>query len=148
MHLKLIPPYLLLIAVCTMVLLHYLFPLIIFAIAPYHLLGLVLIFAGLLMARQVAKMFEKAQTEIHTFRRPRHLVTKGLFRYSRNPIYLGFATSLLGLSILLSSLVAFIVVLLFVWITDVWYIRYEEQVMIEDFRDDYIRYKSKVRRWL
>jgi protein-S-isoprenylcysteine O-methyltransferase Ste14 len=87
-------------------------------------------------------------TEIHTFKKPRQLVTHGLFRHSRNPIYVGFVCILWGLSMLLGSLSTFIVVLAFVIITDRWYIPFEEKNMEEVFDKAYKQYKKEVRRWL
>lgn len=40
------------------------------------------------------------------------------------------------------------ILLLFILITDRWYIRYEEQEMEKIFGDAYRRYKARVRRWL
>jgi len=145
---KIIPPFLLLISTLLMILLHFIVPFQIVVHNPFNFFGLFLIILGLVTARKVSKTFSKIDTEIHTFKKPRQIVTNGLFQYSRNPIYLGFVIVLIGLNIVLGSLTPFIVVLIFVFVTDYWYIPFEEKNMQEQFGQDYRNYKKKVRRWI
>lgn len=76
------------------------------------------------------------------------LVTDGIFRISRHPMYLGMVLILLGISILLSSLTPFIVVTTFAVIMETVFIRVEEQMMQETFGLEYVEYKQKVRKWI
>ena len=96
----------------------------------------------------VRKRFDKINTEIHTFKKPRRLVTDGVFKISRNPIYLGFAISLLGVWILLGSLLPIVGCLLFILVANYWYIPFEERAMKETFGAKYENYTSTVRRWI
>jgi protein-S-isoprenylcysteine O-methyltransferase Ste14 len=102
----------------------------------------------LVIARTISRSFSKVDTEIHTFKKPRQLVTNGLFKYSRNPIYLSFVVILIGLNILLGSITPWGVVLIFVLVTNYWYIPVEEKNMQEEFGQEYADYKRKVRRWI
>src|SRR5687768_5384963 len=147
MH-KLIPPYLLIVSSLLMTMLYFLFPIKTLFHPPFNYLGGVLIIAGLVVAKVVSNQFSKVDTEIHTFKTPRQLVTNGLFKYSRNPIYLGFSVTLLGLAMLLGSLSAFVIVFLFIVVTDRWYIKFEEKKMQEEFGEAYRNYKMNVRRWI
>ena len=88
------------------------------------------------------------ETEINTFKPPKRLVTDGLFRYSRNPIYLGFTLALLGWAIVLGNLAALDGVLLFFLAAHFWYIPFEEKAMKKEFGTVYEQYKKQVRRWL
>ena len=59
------------------------------------------------MVRNIQNLLKQHQTEINTFKPPQKLVTTGLFRYSRNPIYLGFSIALFGVAIVLGNVIAF-----------------------------------------
>lgn len=145
---RLIPPYLLLISGFIMIAVHFLFPIKILHYHPFNYLGLAFILIGFLIAKHISNLFHKINTELHTFKKPRQLVTSGLFKHSRNPIYVGFVCILGGVSMFLGSLPSFIVVLAFVIITDRWYIPFEEKNMEEAFGEAYKQYKKEVRRWL
>lgn len=92
--------------------------------------------------------FEKIDTEIHTFKTPRKLVTNGLFKVSRNTIYLGFAISLFEVWVLFGTILPITRCLLFIIITNYYYIPFEERIMERTFENEYEKYKSKVRKWI
>nr|WP_321455146.1 isoprenylcysteine carboxylmethyltransferase family protein [uncultured Cohaesibacter sp.] len=76
------------------------------------------------------------------------LVSNGAFRYSRNPMYVGFVALLLGGAIMFDS-VPFIVatVIMFVYL-DHYIIVREERYLSEEFGESYRAYCQSVRRWL
>ncbi|WP_085909136.1 methyltransferase family protein [Kiloniella majae] len=115
----------------------------------YHLLTLPVVIAGLILAFSSSRLFRKKGTNIMTFGEPDLLVTEGVFKWSRNPMYLGFVTSLFALAFLMggaySSLALAVVFLL---ITDRWYIAFEEKAMRQKFGAEYDAYCQKVRRWI
>lgn len=115
---------------------------------PFNYVGIVPVVTGALMMMVVSKVFNQVNTEIHTFRQPKKLVTTGLFKISRNPIYLGFTIMLVGIWVLLGTLLPIIGCLVFIVIADLWYIPYEERTMEQIFGNEYLAYKTKVRRWL
>ena len=80
---------------------------------PFNLIGILFLGLGFYMVTNIGKRFNRVKTEIHTFKKPKKLVSDGLFQYTRNPIYLGFVTALFGIAILLGSVTAFIPVLCF-----------------------------------
>ena len=145
---KVIPPVLFLICIAFMVgirnvvLIQKIIP------EPYNYIGIALILIGLIITVNVRRQLDKVDTEIHTFKKPRRLVTNGLFKISRNPIYLGFTISLVGVWILLGTILPILGCLLFILITNYWYIPFEERTMEKIFGSEYIKYKLKVRRWL
>ncbi|WP_424961487.1 methyltransferase family protein [Ekhidna sp.] len=101
---KLIPPILFLLCIATMVLIKNLIVIQEIIPNPFNYFGIALISTGLFITIKVSKQFSKIDTEIHTFKKPRKLVTCGLFQVSRNPVYLGFTISLLGVWILLGTI--------------------------------------------
>lgn len=111
-------------------------------------LGIILILAGAFFTIAGAGQFSRAETNINTFRKPDHLVTDGLFHWSRNPMYLGFATVLTGTALMLGSWEGLIIAGGFVVIADRWYIRFEEARMAETFGEAYKAYCRTTRRWL
>lgn len=116
--------------------------------SPFNYIGIIPGLLGLMMTVKVRKQFSNTDTEVHTFKKPRKLVTNGLFEVSRNPIYLGFMISLVGVWILLGTLLPILGCLLFFLVSNSWYVPYEERTMEELFGREYRDYKSKVRRWV
>ena len=114
---------------------------------PWNNLGFIFLFGGLAMVRNIQSLFKQQQTEINTFKPPQKLVTTGLFRYSRNPIYLGFSVALFGVAIVIGNFFAFDGFLAFVIAANLWYIPFEEEEMEKQFGQDYLAYKKKVGRW-
>ena len=76
------------------------------------------------------------------------LVTGGIYRLSRNPMYVGLFLFLMAWAIQLSMLWPFIGPILFVIYITRFQITPEERVMESKFGDEYLIYKNKVRRWL
>lgn len=107
-----------------------------------------MIVLGLAVAQWHSLLFKKLRTNINTFKEPDILVTDGLFRISRNPMYLGFLVTLAGTWFVLGSASPLIALAGFWFLTNYWYIPVEEQAMLKKFGDTYIKYKSTVRRWI
>jgi protein-S-isoprenylcysteine O-methyltransferase Ste14 len=144
----LLPPIVLVISAAAMVLLHCTGPLATLLAPPWNAVGVAFFLAGLAVAQWHARLFRRVGTEINTFRRPGRLVREGLFRVSRNPMYLGFAIALAGVALGLGSASPWLAWLLFILLTDRWYIRVEEAAMLACFGDEYAAYQREVRRWL
>ncbi len=145
---KLLPPALFLISILIMMLLWRLVPINRNFTFPVSLAGLALLILGLGLTILGSRKFQQVGTNINTFNEPDVLVKDGLFRYSRNPMYLGFVIALLGVSALLGSLSTLAVVIVFFVITDRWYIAFEERAMAKKFGEEYEKYKSQTRRWI
>ena len=76
------------------------------------------------------------------------LVVSGIFNVTRNPMYLGLLLVLAGWAFFLSNLLAFLVLPGFVLYMNRFQIEPEERVLASRFRDEFVRYASRVRRWL
>ena len=76
------------------------------------------------------------------------LVTKGIYNYSRNPMYVGFASLLVGWAVYLASPWLLFGPAIFVAFINRFQITPEERVMSAKFGSDFTTYKSRVRRWL
>lgn len=109
--------------------------------------GMATVVLGLGIAQWHARLFRRRGTNLHTFREPQQLVTEGLFRHSRNPMYLGFALAAAGLALALGAATPVLVLAAFVLMLDRWYIRFEEQAMLRSFGQAYRDYCRHTRRW-
>ncbi len=145
---KLLPPQLLYISMALGIAGNWLFPIIDIIYFPYNLFGIVPLIFGLLISIAGSNLFEKIGTNIKTFNKPDKLVTEGPFKYSRNPMYLGFVIFLFGISTLLGSLLPFIITIIYFIISNLWYIPFEEKAMALEFGDLYLSYKDKTGRWI
>ena len=76
------------------------------------------------------------------------LVTTGLYRISRNPMYLAMALILFGEAFLLGSWVAFAAPILFVVAMTLLQIKPEEKALQEIFGNDFLEYCRRTRRWI
>jgi protein-S-isoprenylcysteine O-methyltransferase Ste14 len=144
----LLPPRLVLILLVAMGALHMLLPGPALLPFPYTLVGAALAALGLAAAVSGARLFSRVGTNIRTWNEPGVLVTGGLFRWSRNPMYLGFVLLLLGTAILLGTTTPFIAPALFAIVADRWYIAFEERAMRAKFGAEYEAYMGRARRWL
>lgn len=78
----------------------------------------------------------------------RVLVTSGIYRFTRNPMYLGIFLILLGWLLFLGNLLPVVMLPLFVLYMNRFQISPEERALAEKFGDEYVSYQQKVRRWL
>ena len=145
---KLLPPQLFYINIVLMILLHFLVPIKILLNFPVTLIGIALFIIGGITAQKEKSRFAKVNTNIKTFDKPDKLLTDGLYKYSRNPMYLGFVIALLGVWLLLGSLSPILIVLIFIFITNTVYISFEEKMMGDTFGELYFAYKNKTRKWI
>lgn len=145
---KLLPPRLFFISIVLMVGLNWLYPVYDLISFPLNLIGILPLVTGLAFSISGSRKFLKVGTNIKTFNEPGKLVKDGLFKYSRNPMYLGFVLALSGISLILETVSSFIILAAFILITDKWYIAYEEKMMTKKFGFDYEEYKSVTRRWI
>jgi protein-S-isoprenylcysteine O-methyltransferase Ste14 len=76
------------------------------------------------------------------------LVVRGVFRISRNPMYLGFSVILLGWAVFLQSASALVVLVAFIVYIDRFQIQPEEHALEKTFGVTFRDYARRVRRWL
>lgn len=145
---RLLPPTLFILCIASSIALHAFFPIGEIVRPPYKLLGFVVAMFGVWILYSAHRMFVHLQTNVHTFRAPSSLVVDGPFRFTRNPMYLGFLTILLGTAVALGTLLAFPPVGVFFCLANFWYIPFEEAACLDSFGADYERYCKGVRRWL
>lgn len=106
--------------------------------------------AGIAIALSGVWAFRRAKTTVD----PRipdqasSLVTGGIYRYSRNPMYLGFLLALLGWAIYLTNPFSLLMLPVFVLVMNRLQIVPEERFMLAKFGKEFNNYKASVRRWI
>lgn len=113
-------------------------------------LGLALMASGGTCAAAGVWAFRRAGTTVDPMRpqASREVVRSGIYAYSRNPMYLGFALVLLGWAWLLSHALALAVLPGFVLYMNRFQIFPEERVLSQHFGPAYQSYRAQVRRWI
>ena len=105
---------------------------------------------GALVVVQGARTFWRHKTTINPVNldSASALVTSGVFRYSRNPMYVGFTAMLVGWAVSLAAPWALLGPVAFVLFTNRFQIIPEELVMRAKFGRAYDEYQTQVRRWI
>ena len=114
------------------------------------LTSLLMILIGLTIIVIGVKTFNNSDTTINPLNpsEASHLVTEGVFSYTRNPMYLGMVIILLGVSIYNGVYIGIIILPCFIFYITEFQIKPEEEAMVEIFAGDYTDYLKRVRRWL
>jgi len=145
---KLLPPVYLLGALILVVFLHFRLPIRGLIAFPWRLLGIAPLVIGVALNLAADRAFTRRETTVKPFERPTSLITGGVFRISRNPMYLGMVLIVLGLSVVLGSETPFGVVPVFAFLLDRRFIAKEERVLQDVFGDQFRRFRSRTRRWV
>lgn len=113
---------------------------------------LVVMLVGLSSVIGIASVisFRLAKTTISPFHpnQTSHIVQTGIYRFSRNPMYLSLAIFLIAFAIYLENATALLVIPLFIWSINYLQIQPEEQMLEQKFGEEYLAYKKAVRRWV
>jgi protein-S-isoprenylcysteine O-methyltransferase Ste14 len=142
------PPIVALLCIGVTYLLGRLIPLPFAAPTISRYIGVVLTIAGFLLAIGAFIEFQKAQTTLDPHGSTSQLVTSGVYRFSRNPIYLGLLLIVIGLPLYFGLYWGIVLSPLFIFLMNHLVIQHEELYLERKFRDAYTDYRSRVRRWL
>lgn len=108
------------------------------------------LFGAALIGLGALIMFFRAKTSVNPVQveQTSALVTAGVYRFSRNPMYLSLACALFGWGFLLSNAVALTLPAPFILFVNRFQIRPEETALEKRFGSAFAAYKKRVRRWL
>jgi protein-S-isoprenylcysteine O-methyltransferase Ste14 len=140
------PPRLFLLYGAAGAALHFLLP----QPAPLRLpwLGAAVALAGLAIAVWGRRTFAKAGTTVKPFERSHLLVTSGPYRFTRNPMYLGLVSLLVGLALALGTPAPWAAALLLALVLHFRFIKNEERALAVSLGEPYRVYRRRVRRWI
>ena len=146
------PPLVFLICAALMWLADALFPLFDVVLSHSTMLFWIVLLAGFSFLASAVFRIIKRKTTIHPDKKSlpqaTSLITTGIFKYSRNPIYLGMAIMLFAWVIFLENLLSAAGVIIFIAFITRYQIKPEEEALEKIFGEEYIRYKRGVRRWI
>ena len=109
--------------------------------ALFFLVGIALNVGGFITQK-------RAGTDPIPFNPSTCIVSHGLYRFTRNPMYIGFALWTLALAILVDSAWTFLAVPIGLVLIDRIVITREERYLERKFGEEYLNYKCRVRRWI
>jgi protein-S-isoprenylcysteine O-methyltransferase Ste14 len=141
------PTHYLLIAILLMIALHFLYPMARIIPVPWIVFGLIPLAIGIAINLIADKAFHQANTTVKPFEESASLITEGVFRYTRNPMYLGFVLILIGIALMFGSLSPWIIIPIYAIMMDFIFIRVEEDMLDAKFGPAWFDYKARVRRW-
>ncbi|WP_259394822.1 isoprenylcysteine carboxylmethyltransferase family protein [Shewanella sp. SR44-3] len=105
---------------------------------------------GIAVALAGVTSFMRANTTVNptTPNSASSLVDSGIYRFTRNPMYLGLLSMLLGWAVFLASPLTLIGALVFVVYMNRFQIKPKESALLNVFGTAFLQYQAKVRRWL
>ncbi|MFN8336368.1 MAG: isoprenylcysteine carboxylmethyltransferase family protein [Cyclobacteriaceae bacterium] len=115
---------------------------------PFNLIGLVPFILGSYVAIDTKRMFKKTLTPLSHLATPVKLHTDGVFRFTRNPMYLGISIGLAGIAILTGIIYNLVFSVSYLTIMHFFFVRREEEKLENELGESYQQYKKQTRRWL
>jgi|TARA_B100000214_G_scaffold223541_1_gene162660 Putative protein-S-isoprenylcysteine methyltransferase len=114
------------------------------------LISFIILLIGVLILITPIFKFIKSKTTIDPikFKKVNKLITSGIYKYSRNPMYLGLLMIVTSTSIFYLNIFSIITPIIFYCWINRFQIKREEIFLTEKFGNDYILYKTKTRRWI
>lgn len=114
-----------------------------------NVIGLCLMLIGLsILLSCILRFATEGKGTISPLDPTKNLVAKGLYRYSRNPMYLGAMTLLIGETLFSSSLALAIYAVVVFIAFNLFILFHEEPRLRRDFGNEYEEYCQRVSRWL
>lgn len=110
--------------------------------------GSVAVISGLALGGTAVAHMRRARTSPDPERATTALVTEGPYRFTRNPIYLGFLLIYLGFTLVAGTLWGLVLSPILLWIATRLILRSEEAYLAQRFPDSYQAYRARARRWI
>lgn len=145
---RFLPPAYLFTSIIVMCMLHFIAPVVKFNVYPYNLAGCLPLALGIILNLVADAAFKRYRTTVKPFEESTALITDGVFRISRHPMYLGMVLILLGIAVLMGSLTPLIVVIAFAISMELVFVKTEERMLEEKFGGVWLEYKKQVRQWI
>ena len=113
-------------------------------------IGILLLILGLAILISAVRLFRKDKTTVNPLspEQATKLVTDGIFKYSRNPMYLGMVFILSSMAVFFNLIGGIILIALFCFYITKFQIIPEERAMSNLFSQDFNKYKHATRRWI
>ena len=114
------------------------------------LASILILLIGILILIIPVSKFIKSKTTIDPikFKKVNKLVTSGIYKYSRNPMYLGLLLIVISSSILYLNIYSVTTPMIFYYWINRFQIKREEIFLTEKFGKEYLLYMTRTRRWI
>lgn len=109
--------------------------------------GWLLLVVGLAIGLTAIGLFRKAGTDVKPWKPTTGIVTEGVYRWTRNPMYLGMTLAYAGLALLFDSLIVLLLLIPLIAVIQNKVIAPEEAYLEGKFGEPYRAYKARVGRW-
>ena len=121
-----------------------------FTFSYQTVLSVLVVAIGLGCAVPSFRLFANNNTTISPFTpsETTALVTSGMYRYSRNPMYLGLVLLTIAATIFFGTWLGIVIIVAFIFLLNFLQIIPEEEALLDIFGEEYVEYKKKVRRWI
>ena len=121
-----------------------------FHLPNQNLISILILLIGMLILINPIFKFIKSKTTIDPikFKKVNKLIISGIYKYSRNPMYLGLLMIVISTSIFFLNIFSITTPLLFYCWINRFQIKREEIFLTEKFGEEYMSYKIKTRRWI
>jgi protein-S-isoprenylcysteine O-methyltransferase Ste14 len=122
----------------------------VFTYPPLQVVAVGMGIAGAVLTGSAMLSFWIAQTTANPMKpsSASFLVTSGVYRFTRNPMYLGLLFILIGWALYLAHVLAFLFLPAFILYMNRFQIKPEERALTARFGQEYLEYASRVHRWL
>jgi protein-S-isoprenylcysteine O-methyltransferase Ste14 len=110
--------------------------------------GIMILIVGWLIVYKSKIEFKKYKQKSGLNNDIKEIINTGIYKYSRNPIYLAILIINIGLSLIINSTWMLIDTLIIAWMLNHLLIKKEEVFLENEFKDKYTEYKNKVRKWI
>ena len=115
---------------------------------PSQFAGVAVGFPGLLLILISLGLFRRFRTRPEPWEPSTTLIQTGIYRVSRNPMYLGMAVLSAGVALYFESIAALILLVAAIVVIDRYVIAREEDYLARRFGSEYDAYRARVRRWI
>ncbi len=143
-----IPPIIYLIGLLVGLLIDYFYPIGFLPESVSVWFGVLLTPVAIPIALFAVLALKRVETPIDVRRPTTAIVTDGIYRLSRNPMYVSLAVVYFGIACWVNSLWVLLFIVPVLIVVDRGVIKREEQYLEHKFGGEYLRYKSEVRRWI
>jgi len=112
--------------------------------------GWIVFYIGIFIAILGVLNFKRAKTTVNPLKpsEASNLVISGIYKFTRNPMYLGMLFVLIAFFIKIGNYLNVPAIVLYVWYMTTYQIKPEEKALENNFGQEYINYCNEVRRWI
>ncbi len=111
-------------------------------------IGIAIVISGILLIHGSMTSIDRAGTTYDPYSVSTVLVTTGIYRYTRNPGYLGLAVIQFGLAVMIDSIWIVLTTVIAIAVVNQFVIKLEEEKLGRSFGQEYQNYIKQVRRWI